>query len=100
MRRHKSRAIGLVLALMTVPALAMSPASAAPPSSPKLSPATLTASGATFPLGFYQVAIGDYKKVQKAVTINYQGVGSGTGRQNFIDQVVDFAGSDAPFAAA
>ena len=55
---------------------------------------TLNASGATFPKGFYEVAIAGYKKVQPGVTVNYAGGGSGTGRQNLQDGVVDFAGSD------
>ena len=60
---------------------------------PSLS-ATLNASGATFPKGFYEVAIAGYKEVQPAVTVNYAGGGSGTGRQNLQDAVVDFAGTD------
>jgi phosphate transport system substrate-binding protein len=56
--------------------------------------ATLNASGATFPKGFYEVAIAGYKKVQPAVTVNYNGTGSGAGRQALQDGVVDFAGSD------
>ncbi|MDQ4134496.1 MAG: phosphate ABC transporter substrate-binding protein PstS [Actinomycetota bacterium] len=57
--------------------------------------ATLNGSGATFPKGFYEVAIQEYKAVQPDVTVNYAGGGSGTGRQNLQDGVVDFAGSDA-----
>jgi phosphate transport system substrate-binding protein len=56
--------------------------------------ATLNASGATFPKGFYELTIGAYKKVQPGVTVNYAGGGSGTGRQNLQDGVVDFAGTD------
>jgi phosphate transport system substrate-binding protein len=67
---------------------------------PKLGAATLNASGSTFQLPFEQQAIAAFKKVQPAVTINYAGGGSGTGRQNFSDQVVDFAGTDGLFTAA
>jgi phosphate transport system substrate-binding protein len=56
--------------------------------------ATLNASGATFPKGFYEVAIAGYKKVQPGVTVNYNATGSGAGRQALQDGVVDFAGSD------
>ncbi len=56
--------------------------------------ATLNGSGATFPQGFYEVVIASYKDVQPGVTVNYAGGGSGTGRQNLQDGVVDFAGSD------
>ena len=51
------------------------------------------------PVGFNQVVIGDFKQVQKAVTINYQGNGSGAGRTDFVNKVVDFAGTDAPYTA-
>jgi phosphate transport system substrate-binding protein len=62
--------------------------------------ATLNASGATFPKAFYEVVIAGYKKAQPGVTVNYAGGGSGTGRQNLQDGVVDFAGSDGLVAAA
>lgn len=54
----------------------------------------LRGSGATFPKGFYEVAIEAYKAEQPGLTIEYPGGGSGTGRQNLKDGVVDFAGSD------
>ena len=41
--------------------------------------------------------IGAFKQKQKAVTINYQGNGSGTGRTDFVNGVVDFAGTDAAY---
>jgi phosphate transport system substrate-binding protein len=56
--------------------------------------ATLKGSGATFPKGFYEVAIEAFHTEQPGVTIEYPGGGSGTGRQNLQDGVVDFAGSD------
>lgn len=56
--------------------------------------ATLNASGATFPKGFYEVVIAGYKKAQPGVTVNYNANGSGAGRQALQDGVVDFAGSD------
>ncbi len=62
--------------------------------------ATLNASGATFPKGFYEVVIAGYKKVQPGVTVNYNATGSGAGRQSLQDGVVDFAGSDGLVAAA
>ena len=62
--------------------------------------ATLNAAGATFPKGFYEVAIAGYKKAQPGVTVNYNANGSGAGRQSLQDGVVDFAGSDGLVAAA
>ena len=62
--------------------------------------ATLNGAGSTFVKGFMEVAIAGYKSVQSGVTINYNATGSGAGRQNLQDGVVDFAGSDALVAAA
>ena len=59
-----------------------------------LASATLNGSGATFPKAFYEVVIDAYKSVQPSITVNYAGGGSGKGRQELQDQVVDYAGSD------
>lgn len=56
--------------------------------------ATLDASGATFPQAFYEEAIAAFTDAHPDVTINYGGGGSGKGRQDLADGVVDFAGSD------
>ena len=56
--------------------------------------ATLNASGATFPQAFYEDQIAAFKDAAPGVTINYGGGGSGKGRQDLADQVVDWAGSD------
>ena len=55
---------------------------------------TLAASGATFPKAFYEVAIEAFKKAQPKAAITYAGGGSGKGRTDLQNQVVDFAGSD------
>jgi phosphate transport system substrate-binding protein len=62
--------------------------------------ATLNGSGSTFQQPYNEAAIGAFKQKNPNVTINYSGGGSGKGRQDFSDQVVDFAGTDAPFSAA
>ncbi len=64
-----------------------------PDSLPK---ATLNGSGATFPAGFYEVAIANFSDQYGDVTINYAGGGSGKGRTDLQEGIVDFAGSDAP----
>jgi phosphate transport system substrate-binding protein len=56
--------------------------------------ATLNASGATFPAAFYQEAIAEFQAANDGVTTNYAGGGSGKGRQDLADELVDFAGSD------
>lgn len=55
---------------------------------------TLNASGATFPLAFYEESIAAFSEAHPGVTINYGGGGSGKGRQDLADGVVDWAGTD------
>ena len=86
-------AIGLVAVGVGAPTALASTAT-------KLKTATLNGSGATFPQAYYEEAIAAFTEKESDVTINYAGGGSGKGRQDFADQVVDFAGSDAPFPAA
>src|SRR5947207_1641447 len=62
--------------------------------------ATLNGSGSTFQQPYDEQVIGAFKQKDSNVTINYSGGGSGKGRQDFSDQVVDFAGTDAPYSAA
>ena len=98
MRGSLVRRGGIVLAALALPLLFVGPASAASSSdssssSTKLAPATLNGSGSTFQYGFNQVVIGGFKQAQKAVTINYQSVGSGQGRTDFANQVTDFGGT-------
>ncbi|HEY1557410.1 MAG TPA: phosphate ABC transporter substrate-binding protein PstS [Kofleriaceae bacterium] len=61
---------------------------------------TLDASGSTFQKAFEEVAIEAYTKQHPNVKINYGAGGSGKGRQDLADMVVDFAGSDAPYKDA
>jgi phosphate transport system substrate-binding protein len=111
MRPRSSRFAGLVAPLVALAMVAVacgggdddtttsSGAGGTQTTEPRLS-ATLNASGATFPKGFYEVVIAGYQKVQPGVTVNYNGTGSGAGRQALQDGVVDFAGSDGLVAAA
>jgi phosphate ABC transporter phosphate-binding protein len=64
-------------------------------SSPAAEAVTLNASGATFPKPFLDETIIEYNSMHSNVQINYAGGGSGQGRTDFINKVVDFAGSDA-----
>ncbi|HEX4419886.1 MAG TPA: phosphate ABC transporter substrate-binding protein PstS [Kofleriaceae bacterium] len=61
---------------------------------------TLNASGSTFQKPYQEVSIEDFTKANPAVKINYGGGGSGKGRQDLADQVVDFAGADSPYKDA
>jgi phosphate transport system substrate-binding protein len=56
---------------------------------------SLSGAGATFPAPIYLEWISRYKKTQPGVSINYQGIGSGGGVEQFIAQKIDFGGSDA-----
>src|SRR6185312_293571 len=100
MRRSFVRRCGLVLAALALPILLIGTGASAAPKTNKLASATLNGDGSTFQLGFNQVVIGAFKPVQKAVTINYQGNGSGAGRTDFVNGVVDFAGTDAAYKAS
>ena len=57
---------------------------------------TLNGSGSTFQLTYQQASIQAFKSIQSGMTVNYNGVGSGTGRTDLASNVVQFAGSDSP----
>ena len=61
---------------------------------------TLNGSGSTLSKPYQEVAIDQFRKAHKEIKINYGGGGSGKGRQDLSDAVVDFAGSDSPFKEA
>jgi len=63
----------------------------------KLASATLNEDGSTFQLAFQQEAAARFQKQNSAVTINVAGGGSGKGRTDFTNQVVDLAGTDGLF---
>ncbi len=60
----------------------------------------LNAAGATFPEIIYRDWILTYNKTHRNVQLNYQGIGSGGGINQFTHGTVDFAGSDAPMTDA
>ena len=61
---------------------------------------TINGSGSTFQKAFQESAIEAFTKANGNVKINYGGGGSGKGRQDLADMVVDFAGADAPYKDA
>ncbi len=70
-----------------------------PPDIGKNDKADLTGAGATFPAPIYQAWFADYNQdVAHGVKINYQGIGSGGGIQQFEKKTVDFAATDAPMS--
>lgn len=58
--------------------------------------ASLNGAGATFPKPLYVEWVGEFQVANPGVKINYQGVGSGGGIQQFTALTVDFGASDAP----
>ncbi len=61
---------------------------------------TLNASGATFQKAAQEATIDGFTRRYPRIAVNYGAGGSGKGRQDFADRVVDFACSDAPYKAA
>jgi phosphate transport system substrate-binding protein len=59
----------------------------------------LSGAGATFPSKIYTRWFSDYAK-SGGVKVNYQAVGSGSGRKAFIDETVNFGASDDPMKEA
>ena len=60
---------------------------------------TINAAGSTFQNNFQQAAISAFKSVNPGITVNYDSVGSGTGRTDLYSNTVLFAGSDSPIPA-
>ena len=62
---------------------------------PSFAAPRLNAAGASFPAKIYQRWFADLAKAG-GPQVNYQAVGSGSGRKAFIDQTVNFGASDDP----
>ena len=60
-----------------------------------LQPASLNGAGATFPEPVYLEWIGGFQGAYPDIRVNYQGVGSGAGIEQFTAQTTDFGGTDA-----
>jgi phosphate transport system substrate-binding protein len=56
---------------------------------------TLKASGASFPDAYYQEVVSAFKEKAPNATVNYNAVGSGTGKKEFGQGLTDFAGTDS-----
>jgi phosphate transport system substrate-binding protein len=62
--------------------------------------ATLTGAGSTFVNPIMSKWTQQYNTLYPGVKINYQSIGSGGGRQQFLAKTVDFGASDAPLSDA
>ena len=56
----------------------------------------LSGAGASFPSKIYTRWFADFSKENGGHRVNYQAVGSGSGRKAFLDETVDFGASDDP----
>ena len=62
---------------------------------PAMADLKLIGSGASFPAPIYGKWFKDFSKETKGVRVDYQSKGSGAGIQDFVNNTVDFAASDA-----
>lgn len=62
--------------------------------------ADLTGAGSTFAAPIYQSWFDEYRRVAKGVKLNYQGIGSGAGIQQYTAKTVDFGATDVPMTDA
>ncbi len=58
----------------------------------------LRGSGATFPQPQIEAWIQEFMKKHKNIVIEYQGIGSGAGQEQFFTGLTDFCGSDPPLS--
>ena len=108
-RRGAIAAVGLAIALTTITAACgsdtntgtSSSSNPAGSTSARISCAsgTISGAGSTFVQTIVQQWIHDYGAACPGATVNYQGVGSGAGIQQFIAGTVDFGASDAVMKA-
>ena len=78
-------------------AAASSPAASASTSaSAATASGTISGAGSTFQTNFQQGAISAFKSSNPSITVNYNPVGSGTGRTDLYSNTVLYAGSDSP----
>jgi phosphate transport system substrate-binding protein len=106
-------AVAAALALAACSSSSSSSSSSAPASSGASSPAasssasagssgsgTLNGAGSSFQNTYQLAAISAFKSVNPNITVNYQSVGSGTGRSDLYSNTVLFGGSDSPIPAS
>ena len=91
-------AVGLTSCAPSGPTSGGSPAGSSPAASTAAGGATVTinGAGASAPNPLYQRWFADYNKVDSAVQVSYQSVGSGAGVKQFLEQTVDFGATDSP----
>jgi phosphate transport system substrate-binding protein len=58
----------------------------------------INGAGATFPQQIYTKWFDEYRKIDPSVSFNYQGIGSGGGQKQILNETVDFGASDGPMS--
>jgi phosphate transport system substrate-binding protein len=102
MRRSRLALSGLFVAALLCSSAAAghdSAFSASPVANRKLARTTIDGEGSTFQLHYTQTVISAFKQRHPAVTVNYVGIGSARGLEDFSNDRVDFAGVDTPSTA-
>jgi len=94
---HRLRATGYGLLASVLIAGAVSPAWAA--THTRAATVSLVGAGSTFDLPFFKAAFKAYAGSHH-VSVNYQGIGSGGGIQQFTANTIDFGATDVPMNAA
>jgi phosphate transport system substrate-binding protein len=110
LRGSKQAAVagGAVIAALALAACSSSSTSSSTPASTGSSSAsaaasgsgTLNAAGSSFQNTFQEGAIAAFKSVNPNIKVNYDSVGSGTGRSDLYSNTVLMAGSDSPIGAS
>jgi phosphate transport system substrate-binding protein len=106
-KRFLSAGVALALVLGVLVAAGCSPSAPTKSSAPSPSGTSeafkgvpLVGAGATFPQPVYAQWTQAFNKVETDAKINYQGIGSGGGIQQFTAKTVDFGATDVPLKAA
>ena len=96
--RSSSEDVGGVaaLALAAIALVASQSVACTRPAASDHTPRVLVGAGATLPYPLYSRWADDYAKVDPAVRINYQSIGSAAGVRGVSDGVVDFGATDDP----
>jgi len=98
-------AVALLAAACSSSSSSSSSSTPASSSSPSTSAATsgsgtIDAAGSSFQNTYQEAAISAFKSVDPSITVNYDSVGSGTGRSDLYSNTVLFAGSDSPIPSS
>src|SRR6201989_3127461 len=79
---------------------AASSSSSASSSASTTASGTINAAGSSFQNTFQEAAIAAFKSTTPGITVNYDSVGSGTGRSDLYSNTVLMAGSDSPIPSS